>query len=67
MAIPLKIIYTFKEVPIKIQTQFFTYLEGTINITHWITKAILNNKGTVGGLIIPDLKLNYRAIVMKRV
>ena len=68
----LKAIYRFNAIPTKISTQFFIELERAICKFIWnnrkpgIVKTFLNNKRTSMRFTIPDLKLYYKAIVIKQ-
>jgi hypothetical protein len=71
MAIFPKVIYRFNAIPIKIPTQFFNELERAISRLIWnnkkprIAKTLLKDKRNSGGITMPDLKVYYRAIVVK--
>jgi hypothetical protein len=71
MAILPKAIYRFSAIPIKIPKQFLKDMERAILKFIWkgkktkIVKQFLTIKEQLGEITIPDLKLYYRAIVIK--
>ena len=74
MAILPKAIYKFNVILIKIPTQFSIELKRAFSSSFgikkkkkpMIAKTLLNNKRTSEELTIPDLKLYYRGIVIKK-
>ena len=64
-------IYRFKAIPIKIPTELFTDLKKKMFSFIWkhekprLSKTILNNERTSGGITILNFKLYYKAIVIQ--
>ena len=73
MTIVPKLIYLFSAIPIKLPRHFLTELEKNITKIIWknkrssISREIVKTNVKEGGLAAPELKLYYKAVVIKTI